>query len=111
MTSTGAGTVLTLGQDVTIDDEFGYGEITDSGYAGDGIVDQGNITVGGILTILGNSFTNSGTITAGTSALTIEPTTFTNSGTLAISDGDAVTIDAANLSNTGSITLARSLSA
>jgi hypothetical protein len=107
---TGAGAVLTLGSNVTID-ESGDGEITCTGYSGDGIVvNQGNINQtasGGTLQIVENSFTNSGTITAASSggALTIEPTNFINSGTLAISDGDAVTI-ATNLSNTGSITLA-----
>jgi hypothetical protein len=106
---TGAGTVLTLGSNVTID-ESGNGGITDTSDSGDGIVNKGNInqtTSGGNLVILGNSFTNSGTITAASSggALTIEYTAFANSGTLAISNGEAVTIDATNLSNTGSITL------
>jgi hypothetical protein len=108
--STGAGTVLTLGSNVTID-ESGYGYIADSGYAGDGIVNKGAINqsgTGSYLTFNGNSFTNSGTITAGSSGgtLTIAPTTFANSGTLAVTNGDAVTIEATNFSNTGSITLA-----
>ena len=108
--STGAGTVLTLGSNVTID-ESGYGYIADSGYAGDGIVNKGAIDqsgTGSYLTFNGNSFTNSGTITAGSSGgtLTIAPTTFANSGKLAVTNGDAVTIEATNFSNTGSITLA-----
>ncbi len=40
--TTRPGTVLTLGSGVTID-ESGDAEITDSGYSGDGIVDQGTI--------------------------------------------------------------------
>ena len=107
---TGAGTALTLGSKVTIN-ESGGAQISAGSAAGDGIVDQGKINQtasGGALTIDGNSFTNSGTITAASSGgtLTIDPTTFTNSGTLAISNGDAVTIDATHFSNTGSITLA-----
>ncbi len=110
---TGAGTVLTLGSKVTINEsnESGFGEIETGTHAGDGIINQGKISQtvsGGTLHIIGNSFTNSGTITAASSggALTIDPTTFTNSGTLAISNGEAVTIEATNFSNTGSITLA-----
>jgi hypothetical protein len=107
---TGAGAVLTLGSNVTID-ESGYAQIADSGYTGDGIVNQGAITQSGTsseLTFYGNSLTNSGTITGASSGgtLTIAPTTFINSGTLAISNGDAVTIEATNFSNEGSITLA-----
>ena len=100
---TGAGTVLTLGSGVTID-ESGNAEIGTGDYAGDGIVNQGNISQtasGGYLVIAGNSFTNSGTITAASSGgiLTIEPDTFTNSGTLAVSKGDAVIIEPTNFSN------------
>jgi hypothetical protein len=107
----GVGTVLTLGPNVTID-ESGHAGINATRGRGDGIVNQGQINQtaasGGDLHIAGNSFTNSGTITAASSrgALTIEPTTFINSGTLAISNGEAVTIDATHLSNTGLITLA-----
>jgi len=94
---TGAGTVLTLGSNVTID-ESGYAQIYTGGGAGDGIVDQGNIgqtASRGTLAIVGNSFTNSGTITAASSdgALTIEPTTFSNDGAIDISNGETVTID------------------
>ena len=116
--STGAGTVLTLGSNVTID-ESGSAEITVTGYAGDGVVNQGKINQtasDSTLNIAGQSvgnshsfsFTNSGTITAASSGgkLTIDATTFTNSGPLAASNGDAVTIEASNFSNTGSITLA-----
>jgi hypothetical protein len=104
------GTVLTLGSNVTID-VSGYGWIEDSGHAGDGIVNQGNISQQGtrrLLYIEGNSFTNSGTITAASTGggLIIGPTTFTNSGTLAVSNGDELAIAATNFSNTGSITLA-----
>jgi hypothetical protein len=104
---TGEGTILTLGSNVTIN-ERGHAVIEDSGYAGDGIVNKGNITVGGGLSIVGNSFANNGAITAASSdgALQIDSTTFTNSGTLAVSNGDRVTIDSANFSNTGSIALA-----
>ena len=41
--TTGAGTVLTLGSKVTVD-ESGYAQIRDSGSAGDGIVNQGTIS-------------------------------------------------------------------
>ncbi len=95
---TGAGDqVLTLGTGVTID-ESGDAQIYTGSYAGDGIVDQGNISQtasGSTLTIDGSgSLTNSGTITAASSGgtLTIEPTTFTNSGTLAVSNGETVYI-------------------
>ena len=56
----------------------------------------------------GNSFTNSGTITAASSGgkLTIDATTFTNSGTLAASNGDAVTIEASTFTNLPAHTLA-----
>ena len=90
--STGAGTVLTLGSNVTID-ESGSAEITVTGYAGDGVVNQGKINQtasDSTLNIAGQSvgnshsfsFTNSGTITAASSGgkLTIDATTFTNSG-------------------------------
>jgi hypothetical protein len=108
--TTGAGTVLTLGVSVTID-EGGNAAIETGKVSGDGIVNQGAITQSGTssyLQINGNgSLTNSGSITAASSsgALIIDSTTFTNSGTLTISNGDAVTIEA-TLSNTGSITLA-----
>ena len=65
----GVGTVLTLGSKVTIN-ESGDAIITDSGDAGDGIVNQGDIKQSGTkssLDISGNSFTNSGTITAASS--------------------------------------------
>jgi hypothetical protein len=108
--STGAGTVLTLGSKVTID-ESGKAIVGDSAYAGDGIVNQGNIKQSGTnsyLEFYGNAFINSGAITAASSggALTIDDITFTNSGTLAVSKGDAVSIESLNFSNTGSITLA-----
>jgi hypothetical protein len=107
----GAGIVLTLGPNVTIDANGAAAIIEDSGNAGDGIVNQGNISQTASdtsLYIYGNSFTNSGAITAASSGgtQTIAPTTFANSGRLAISNGDAVEIDSTNFSNTGSITLA-----
>jgi fibronectin-binding autotransporter adhesin len=105
----GAGTVLTLGSNVTID-ESGSAHITDSGYAGDGIVNQGAIKQSGTssqLTFYGNSLTNSGTITGASSegALTIDDATFTNSGTLAVSDGDTVTIEPTTFTNLSGTTL------
>jgi hypothetical protein len=101
--STGAGTVLTLGAGVTID-ESGAADIETGRHTGDGIVNQGNIsqTAGdAYLLVAGNSLTNSGTITAGSSggAMTIEPGAFTNSGTLAVSNADAVTIEPTSFSN------------
>ena len=108
--STGAGTVLTLGSNATID-ESGDAVIETGNGSGDGIVNQGAIKQSGTssyLQINGNgSLTNSGTITAASlsGALIIDDTTFANSGTLAISNGDEVVIEA-TLSNTGSITLA-----
>jgi hypothetical protein len=103
---TGAGSVLTLGSNVTID-VSGDAEITDSGYSGDGIVNQGKISQtarGGDLIINSNSFTNSGTITAASSggALTIDPTTFANKGAIDISNGETVTIKP-TAANTGTI--------
>ena len=94
---TGAGTVLTLGSGVTID-ESGYAYIETGDHAGDGIVNQGNISQtasGGTLVIAGNSFTNNGTITAASSGgiLTIDTTTFTNNGAIDISNGETVTIN------------------
>jgi hypothetical protein len=130
--TTGAGTVLTLGSGVAID-ESGSAQIYTGNYSGDGIVNQGAINqsgTGSYLEITGNSLTNSGTITGASSdgSLTIdttsftnsgtidisnddgnviiEPGTFTNSGTLAVSEGGAVALDAVNFTNTGSITLA-----
>jgi hypothetical protein len=104
------GTNLTLGPNVTID-ESAYAHI----YTDDDIVNQGNITQTGTdsnLTIYGpsgNSFTNSGTITAASShgAMNIEitgfaRTTFTNSGTLAVSNGDKVTIKPTTFATTAS---------
>ena len=92
-----------MGASVTID-ESGTAYIETGSHAGDGIVNQGNISQtasGGYLVVAGNSFTNSGTITAGSrdGTLTIEPDTFTNSGTLTISNGDAVGIEPTNFSN------------
>jgi hypothetical protein len=88
----GAGSVLTLGSNVTIN-ASGHASIN-GGKMGDSIVDQGNINQtasGGALNIIGDSFTNSGTITAASSGgvLTIDTPTFSNSGTLAVSNGDA----------------------
>jgi len=105
---TGAGTVLTLGSNVTIN-ESGYAQIQTGGSAGDGIVNQGAIKqsgTGSYLTVYGNSLTNSGTITAASSggALTIETTTFTNSGTITASaSGDTVTIASTTFTNSGAI--------
>jgi hypothetical protein len=97
--STGAGTVLTLGPNVTINESFyGSAQIETGSYAGDGIVNEGNINQtasGGTLYVFGNSFTNSGTISASANddgSLTIESTTFTNNGAIDISNGDAVAI-------------------
>ena len=59
--------VLTLGSNVTID-ESGYATIETGDDYGDGIVNQGVINqsgTGGSFYIYGDSFTNSGTITAG----------------------------------------------
>ena len=83
--TTGAGTVLTLGSQVTID-ESGLGYIADGGYASDGLVDQGNISQTELAAVGKNPrqfLHQQRTITAASSggALTIEPTTFTNSGT------------------------------
>ena len=64
--STGAGAVLTLGRNVTID-ESGDASIETANDAGERIVNQGTIDQtgsGGTFFIQGNSFTNSGTITA-----------------------------------------------
>jgi hypothetical protein len=107
---TGAGTVLTLGSNVTID-ESGNAQVETGYRAGDGIVNQGNIQqsgTGSYLEIYGTALTNSGTIAGASSGgtLTIATVTFTNSGTLAVSNGDAVWIESTNFSNTGSITLA-----
>jgi hypothetical protein len=68
-----------------------------SGYARDGIVNQGNIKQSGS----GTSNHLSGTITASANGgtLTIEPTTFTNNGAIDISNGDAVTIEPTNFTN------------
>jgi hypothetical protein len=55
------------------------------------IVDQGNINVGGTLTVLGNSFTNSGTITVGSSGGALSGVTY--DGTLDLSGaGDSVSL-------------------
>ena len=101
--TTGAGTVLTLGSTVTVD-ESGYAQIRDSGSAGDGIVNQGTISQtasGADLQNYGNSFTNGGTITAASSggSLAIDTTTFTNNGAIDISNGETVTIEPTNFSN------------
>ena len=106
---TGAGTVLTLGPGVTID-ESGEALIDTGGDAGDGIVNQGKINQtasGGALDIVDNSFTNSGTITAGSSggALTIDTSTFTNNGAIDISNGETVTIDPTTFTNLSATTL------
>jgi hypothetical protein len=106
---TGAGTVLTLGSKVTID-ESGSSYITDNGGAGDGIVNKGAINQSGTrsyLEIWGNALTNDGTITAASSGgtLAIDDTTFTNSGTLTVSGGDTVDIEAATFTNLSLTTL------
>ena len=105
--SSGAGTVLTLGSGVTID-ESGNAEIGMGNVFGDGIVNQGNIKQSGtssILQIQGNSLTNSGTITAASSGgiLTIDTTTFTNDGSINISNGKLITIEPATFTNDGAI--------
>ena len=106
---TGAGTVLTLGSGVTID-ESGDGEIQTGGYAGDGVVNQGTISQTASdsgLDIYGNgSFTNSGTITAASSGgiLSIDTTKFTNPGTVAVSNGDTVQIET-RVTGTGTDTI------
>jgi hypothetical protein len=81
-------------------------QIRDSGYAGDGIVNQGNIKQSGSgtsnhLYFYGNSLTNSGTITGASSygSLIISDTTFTNSGTIDISNGETATIDVTTFTN------------
>jgi fibronectin-binding autotransporter adhesin len=99
--TTGAGTVLTLGSNVTID-ESGIAQIETGGDTGDGIVNQGNISQtasGAYLAIYGNSFTNSGTIAAASSgAMLVDPAAFANSGTLAVSNGGAIDIEATTAS-------------
>ena len=101
--TTGAGTVLTLGSGVAID-ETGDAYIYTGDNSGDGIVNQGAINQSGTssyLFIYGNgSLTNSGTITAASSggALIIDTTTFTNTGTIDISDGDTVMIESTTAS-------------
>ena len=54
-----------------------------------------------------NSFTNSGTITAGSSggALTIDTATFTNNGAIDISNGETVTIEPTTFTNLSATTL------
>jgi hypothetical protein len=101
--ATGAGTVLTLGAGVTID-ESGAAYIETGSNKGDGVVSQANISqtaIASYLVIAGNAFTNNGTITAGSSggALTIETDTFTNSGTLSVSNGEAVDLAPDNFTN------------
>ena len=83
----------------------GYAHIADSGYSGDGIVNQGviNQTGSGSLYINGNAFTNSGTIDAeAAGGLVIDPTTFTNSGTIDVANGDKVTIEPTTFKTTAS---------
>jgi hypothetical protein len=80
----GAGNqVLTLASSVTVD-VVGNAQITDNGYSGDGIVNDGAIDVtgrGSFLEIYASSFTNK-----------IYPMTFTNSGTIDVANGDGVLI-------------------
>ena len=104
--STGAGTVLTLGSNVTID-ESGFALINTGGDAGDGIVNKGAIKqsgTSGSLYFGGNSLTNSGTITGASSdgALTIDTTTFTNSGAIDVANGETVTIEPTTFTTTAS---------
>ena len=78
--ATGAGNqVLTLASSVTVN-VAGNANIEDySGYAGDGIVNDGRIDVTGYLDINPNVFTNSGTINLANDATTaIDPATFTD---------------------------------
>ena len=108
--TTGAGTVLTLGSGVAID-ESGDAYIYTGGNSGDGIVNQGAIKQSGTssyLYIYGDgSLTNSGTITAASSggALIIDTTTFTNSGTIDVANGDTVTIESTTFTNLPAYTL------
>ena len=75
----GAGAVLTLGSNLTIN-QTGYAELEGSGYAGDGIV-------------------NDGTINASAFTLTIDPHSFTNNGTINVSNGTTVNIEPTNFTN------------
>ena len=110
--STGAGTVLTLGSNVTSTRAATRRFIPANGYAGDGIVNQGNISQtasGAYLGISGNSFTNSGTITAASSGgalLTIDPPRSSTPGLSPSRTERRSPSSPLNFSNTGSITLA-----
>ncbi len=81
--TTGAGAVLTLGPNLTVNQDGQYAEFSSVTYAaGDGIDNQGVINAtyaGGQLTINDVNFTNDGSIVVGNGdAVYIEATTFTN---------------------------------
>jgi len=97
--------VLTLGSGLTIN-AIGYGNayLEDFGSVGDGIVNDGTINAFVPLTVYGNSFTNSGTITDN-SHIRIDTYDFSNSstGTIAIGAGATFDLDATNLDDDGTI--------
>ena len=90
--TTGKGGTLTLGSGATVNVTSSagyYAEITDYGYKGDGVVNDGTINV-----------------TAAGASLTIDPTSFTNNGKINVTSGDSLTIDTATFSNAGAIGVA-----
>ncbi len=104
--------VLTLASSVTVDVQ-GSAQILDSGYSGDGVVNDGAIDVtgsGGNLYIQSTTFTNSGTIDVEDGGdATIGPTTFTTTASSVITIGASsyvYIIPAGAWTNLGSITLA-----
>ncbi len=86
---TGAGSVLTLGKNLTVNFTGGGGLLNGGGSANDGIVNEGTLDVsGGSSSIGSHSFTNEGAIqVSGGASLTINATNYTDSGTLAVNGG------------------------
>jgi RHS repeat-associated protein len=89
----GTGSVLTLGPNLTINVEIGYGNFAylysaGARNSGDGIVNKGTINVAG-----------------NDSALEIAPVSFTNEGTITVASGDTLEIDAPIWSNAGTVAI------